>query len=524
MAEPFRRVERELWPLWLSLLVLVPVGLIILLERYDGLYGQDPFAYFDYATGPVRESLLRLRPLPPFYWPPGYPIVVALVSLVLGTSPLAGQLVSLIAGASVPVFTALLAHEIWPERGARVSSRFLVPMIAGVLVALTGQLWLWSSAVMADTTGLALATAGVWAAARYARTRAARWLLLAAALLAYATITRWIYGLVSVPVTLYVLPPLFRAGSPKRVLLHAAGAALCVVVILAPVVVPALIAYFRQSEGVIPFGGNFQVYDWHPRNALLREFTTADGVLRFKVPTALYYVLAPARWSFFTVLLAPLLLPGVWAVLRRGAAAPLMLLIGWAGVVYLFHAGTAYQAMRFTLAFLPPLAILTAIGASVVARWTPRPKRAIPGFGRTGPALGTAGFLLALGIMAAGGVFTLRSLISIKNDGLATVAWTEARVPAEARLLTFNLTSTFRHYSRLDTHELWAQDSARLATLTASGPPLFLLVDLPSIERQWRDRSPGQNLRWLERGPGLTELGEHHGFTLFRVGPIPPRP
>jgi 4-amino-4-deoxy-L-arabinose transferase-like glycosyltransferase len=536
VATSNRKRGPTLWPLLLSLLVLLPAILIVVLERYDGLYGQDPFAYLDYAVDALRESLLRLQPPPPFFWPPGYPIIVALVSFVTGPVALAGQLVSLLAGALVPVFTALLAREIWAVRD---SADRVVPLAAGLLVACTGQLLLWSTAVMSGTTGLAFATAGVWAAARYGRVRTARWLLLAAALLAYATLTRWIYGLVSVPVAIYVMLPLFKQRPWSRMLLHALGAALCVVVILAPVLAPAIPRLLDGSAELVPFAGNFQVYQWHPERALQREFTTADGLLTYRLPTGLYYVLAPARWSFFTVLLAPLLLPGLWAVLRRPRAATLLLVVGWAALVYAFHAGAAFQAMRHTLAYLPPLAILTAIGAATVARWLgaggpivdakaradeegetnarmdSMPRRIRP----TRLALVTAVFALALGIMMAGGVHETRRLIAIKNNGLDTVRWTESQLPADARLLTFNLTSTFRHYSRLDTYELWAQDTVALAALTSYGPPLFLLVDLPSIQRQWRDRSPGLNLRWLGSGPGLTELGQHRSFTLFRVGP-----
>src|SRR5690606_17901405 len=131
------------WPVLLSLPVLVPTGAMALSGRFDGLYGQDAFAYFAYATGPLRESLVRLAPLPPFFWPPGYPILVALLSLAAGPVPLAGQLVSLVAGALVPVFTALLAGQVWDDRAAPqgASGRVLVPLLAGLVAAFHGQLW-----------------------------------------------------------------------------------------------------------------------------------------------------------------------------------------------------------------------------------------------------------------------------------------------------------------------------------------------------------------------------------------------
>src|ERR671939_361586 len=158
--------EREIvLSLALAALVAAPAAGIAALRGFDGLYGQDAYAYFDYATASVRDSILHLKPLEAFFWPPGYPLLVALVSLAVGPLPLAGQMVSLAMGALVPVFTALLA---------------------GGMVAVCGQLWQSGIVVMADTTGLALATVSAWALARYARAGHLGWLAVASAALAWA--------------------------------------------------------------------------------------------------------------------------------------------------------------------------------------------------------------------------------------------------------------------------------------------------------------------------------------------------
>src|SRR5437868_2731714 len=169
-----------LWPdVLVGLLLALPAGAIAISRGFDGLYGQDPYAYFDYATVSLRQSILHLAPLEPFFWPPGYPLLVSLLSIAIGPTPLAGQLISLIMGASVPVLTALLVRELWPDDAA-------LAVLAGVLVAVCGQLWQSSIVVMADTTGLALATFGAWSLVRYARNGRARWLLFASAAMAYA--------------------------------------------------------------------------------------------------------------------------------------------------------------------------------------------------------------------------------------------------------------------------------------------------------------------------------------------------
>jgi len=146
------RLARRWWLLALGLVVPAAAGGIALFEHFDGLYGQDSFTYLDYATGALRRSLVRLGLPPPFFWPPGYPFLVAVASFATGREPIAGQLVSLAAAASVPVTTALLAQELWRRRPATAA------VVAGLLVAFTGQLWQSGVVVMADASARALAT------------------------------------------------------------------------------------------------------------------------------------------------------------------------------------------------------------------------------------------------------------------------------------------------------------------------------------------------------------------------------
>src|ERR671935_200217 len=60
---------------------------------FDGLYGQDAFAYFRYARA-LWPWLLRGEPLPIYYWPAGYPLLVALVLPLAGWGSAGGQAVS----------------------------------------------------------------------------------------------------------------------------------------------------------------------------------------------------------------------------------------------------------------------------------------------------------------------------------------------------------------------------------------------------------------------------------------------
>lgn len=517
-------------------LPILLVGLAVL-PRFDGLYGQDSYAYFDYATGSLRQALLQLQPPPPFAWPPGYPLLVALASFALDVTPRAGQVVSLLAGALVPIFTALLAYEVWSkgwERGAEGQeagrresraaghvSRFTfhaVPLLAGLLAALVGQLWQSSVVVMADSTGLAAATLGMWALARYGRYDAKpssmAWLLFAAAALAFAILARWAYALVAIPATAYALL-LARLGRRKAIS-HSLAAALVVMVVLSPMWLPALGAWASATGEAMPFAVDLHVYSWNPLNALRRQFVTADGLLSYSWPNGLWYALAPAHRFYFTPLLAPLLIPGLWAVLRRRAAGPLFLLVGWAAVIFLFHAGAPWQNFRFNLAHLPPLAILLASGVETAAAWLA--SRLHSQFARRLALLLLSGYLLAgMLLMAYGGRALTRGFVDRKNADLALVRQVEAEVPPGADLVTFGLTLTFQHNSHLPTYEIFYLDQPALAQLTSSGRPLYVLLDLENVERQWQGRPPQVNYRWLQQNTTLRPGAEFAPYTLFEV-------
>ena len=501
------------WPAALLLLALGLRAASLAGQGFDGLYGQDPYAYYKYAVGPLREALLHFQAPPPFFWPPGFPLLILLATFAVGVTPIAGQWISLLAGSLAPVLTYALACELAAdlEAGAPPAVRLpaWVPGFAGLLAAVHPQLWQSSIVVMSDTTALAAGTLGGWALARYARLGRARWLALSAAALAYAIATRWAFALVALPCAAYGVYLLVRRGRARgqgaRALAQAAGVALCGGLVLAALLGPGLLS---RSAGAAPgFTGDLAVYSWSPLNFARREFVTIDGVLRYRLPNGLYYLLSAGHPFYFTPLLALLLAPGLWLILRRRRALVLTLLAAWPALVLGFHAGAPWQNFRFTLAALPPLAVLAALGAAQAHAWlSPRFRWLLPATAAVG-----------LAWMLVGGWQLSRQFIERKRADLALMAAVTAQAPPQTQLLTFSLTDTFAYYSGLDTYELYALDTSQVAALAADGRPTLLLIDVNNVESQWLGRAPSDNYHWLRDGPGLDRLGQYQSYTLFKV-------
>jgi hypothetical protein len=238
------------------------------------------------------------------------------------------------------------------------------------------------------------------------------------------------------------------------------------------------------------------------------DFTTVDGHLQYTLPNGLYYALAPAEWWYFGPLIAGLIPFGVWAALGTRNAAMRMLVV-WAALVLLFHAGAPWQNPRFALAYLPPVAIMAALGFATLSSARGARFRA-----------GAAAYLMLGLVVSTGGSLVLTSrFIDRKQDDLATVQWVAAQAPPHVQLLTFGLTATFERYSDLETRDLSELSPAMLEPLVTDGRPTLVLLDLNGVERQWQGFPPWENYRWLREGPGLAPLGVHGPYSLLAVNP-----
>ena len=463
---------------------------------FDGLYGQDAYAYYDYAAG-LRIDLLHGRPPAPFFWPLGYPLHVAAMMIVLGEQPMAGQVISLLTGASIAPLAFLVAREaVRSSSLARVPSQgVLAGLVAGLIVAVGGQLTISSLSIMSDAVGLAWATASAWLVLRYARTQRPTDLLLAVCTWSVATITRWIFGLLALPWGLCVLLAWQRNWRSigvwrALVLTLLAGA------IVAVVVGPLLFSGAHM--------GDLQVVGWDPGNAFRREVVNTDGAWQYPMPMGLFYLQPLVAPSYVFPLLAPLWLIGLRALGRLDAPVR-VLSIGWPLVIYVFLAGIAWQNPRFSLALFPSLAVWVGLGFE--ALWIDRTRW------RRWLAM-----LVALSIAGAG-AWSLRvtsNFVAAKNLDLARVQHAVDRLPAGARLIDFGLTLALRHYTAFDVIEIYTESPDSLADLVC-GRETYAYLSVGDLEGQWRGLPPDVNYRWLRDEARLEELDRFEGFTLFRA-------
>ncbi len=477
----------------LTLFVLSLALRVALVAHYgfDGLYGQDPYAYYQFAEG-VRAALLAGDALPPFFWPLGYPLLLAGAFSLFGTSAMVGQAVSLALGAALTPLVYTLARQL----GIQVPGA----LAAAALMTVCGQAMQSSLVIMADVPALFWALLSAVILTRAPGDR--RTLFLAAFTLALGGITRWLTLGLAIPWALYTL-----SGWGWRLRLRETSIAL-----LAAALVIAPQWHYSATTPYPPLEHPW-VTGWHPQHFLQRDFTNPDGQFHYVQVNALYY----AQPFYDPYYLAPVftlfLLGGVVTTLRERQRRRLLLLVPWLLLPYLFLSGIPYQNIRFPLIVVPAVVILA--GAGLERLLTFRPARVpIP--------VRTAVFVVVLVAGAAHTASASRTVIDTfvtnQQRDKQTAHWALARIPDGAAVYTFGLTLTLQHYGdTLNVVEIYYETPETLAGRYVRGQADYLLLNLYNIETQWRGREPEAAYRWLADVRGLTEIDRYGYYTLFRV-------
>jgi len=498
-------------PLWIFVLALSVRLLIVSVTQFDGLYGQDAFAYLECA-----EQLTIGIPCGDFHWPYGYPVLAALFMRLTHASPFGAQLASILTGAAVAPLTYWTVAAIAP--GPARQHQKSIAVSAGLIAALSGQLILSSIVIMSDAPGLFWATLSACMLFQWERSAGnARldglWLPAAAAALAVATTTRWIFGGLILPFGIFTIivgrrrlrGARSQAAAPVTVCYPAeyasfalAALALCAILLL---------QLYLNSISPAPVLRHPWVVNWNPVNTWHRSFDNPDGHFRYPVPPLLFYAAPFIHPLYLSPLLTGCALYGAWQ-LRHSPA--FIILGGWIATLYVYLMGIPYENGRFPLAFFPPVAILAGIGVWALPSARPR----------SWPRW----LLLAVSLAVTLG-FTHRAFMrfdAATRQQLASIRYLGSRVPPASTVVTFGLSISLAHYTHLAVVDLFMHSPQSLRPIICGNQTAYLFIDEDNIESQWMGRSPATNFHWLRESVGLERTGTQGTWTLYRVRPCAP--
>src|ERR1051325_6948632 len=133
--------------------------LFLLFYKFDGFYGQDSFAYYDWSVS-FYNAITHFQIPPFYYWPIGFFLFTSLFSLLTaGNIELASLLVSLNAGTLVCSVTYLIASEFF--KGSDKKRQSFISYFSAFIVCFVTINLKASVVVMSDTLGLLLASLSV---------------------------------------------------------------------------------------------------------------------------------------------------------------------------------------------------------------------------------------------------------------------------------------------------------------------------------------------------------------------------
>ncbi len=487
---------------FLFCLALLGRAVLVIGNQFDGLYGQDAYAYYGYARE-LFHAVTHFQLPPPFWWPLGYPALLSIAFLLGGVNIASAQIVTMVCGALIAPLAYLLAHE-----AASYEYKNVAAWVAGLICAVGGQLAQSSVVIMADAPALMFATLGAWLLLRYARTRNVSTLALASFAVGMAVWTRWqnlIFAAVWV-VALGGIELAKESGKKREGMLRFVGALAMIGIVLLPQVL-------IRSISNAPLAGQSWLEGWSVGNFLARSFENVDGHFEYALPVAVFYGQVFLHPAYLFVILTPMFGVGVfvlgerlrrWTAHRTSLRAGSILLLGWIVGMYIFLAGIPYENFRFPLGLFAPIAVVTGIGAGWLwDRWRASRLRFV-----------WLGWIaVALLVMLLWQPRVLAPVLEIKAREIAHTRWLETRLLPNALLYAMSIDGAVQTYSQIRVENLWNLDPATLKR----DIPTYLYVDTQNIGQQWRGRLPDQLVRGLSETNYLHPLERFEGWTLFRV-------
>jgi 4-amino-4-deoxy-L-arabinose transferase-like glycosyltransferase len=500
--------RNELW-LVVSLFImsLLARTLIAAVYQFDGLYGQDSYAYYDFA-----RALSEGHAPSAFFWPLGYPALLAGGFSLFGESARVGLSINLLLGAALTPLVYILARQ--------TGCGHFGASIAAILMMACGQALQSSLVLMSDIPALFWATLSAVFLFHSWHVNRARWLALSAFMLALASVTRWLSLSLAVP---WMLAALLIWRGHWRDLSFAALAAL---VVFVPQV-------FYSHTNPYPTLNHAWVQGWSPGNAFEREFVNIDGHFLYEYVNAIFYAQVFHEPYYLAPVFTPFLLLGVAAILKRLELAIVIVLLGWILVPWGFLTGIPYQNIRFPLIVFPAVAALVGVGLQATAKWLPKMvAKILPVGARCTLAQMRIAYLGVIGLMVIGLLQTvsvsstiIHTFITNQQRDKALAHWARERIPAGATLFTFNVTLTLKHYTTLDVHDIFYETPETLAEkweierANDESKNDYLLLNVWDINHQWEGRAPQVAYQWLRDERGLLQMARFGNYTLFKIRP-----
>ena len=538
---------------------------------YDGLYGQDSYAYY-YQARAILHDITGQPPQPwqlfssdqLYHWPIGYHIHLILGQIISG-GVAGGRAITLFTAVGAAIILYLLVGELWPTASRR--ARVLSGLVAGAALPLVATYTRMGLSLMADVPALFWGLLGIYCCLRTwplpSKSDAcdshsafhvphSAFALMGGLSLGIAVLTRYASVFFVIPIIVYLLICRFSSHSDPHfsfLIPHVALVVAGFVLGILPQVAYLLAHNQIVLSGDVGDGYSAWLNNWSPANLFATTVTGPDGTSTFPQPMIVFYLLQPfydTDAGFLSGFYLPGLLLGLAVFVRHRMWAVMGLLTSWWLLPVLFFGGTPYQAHRFALTYLPVLLILTGIGAAAAVELAlqtlhekgltittaQRPTSQSPLASR--PSLFSRVLSICIAVVVLIGLalgaykgqgsvkgwMAIHESFKVDEQEVLTLARRAAGTytPQDPpRLVAFGLTGALYHYTQWPTIELYNSDEPVIARfLDAPGPHLLVLPEA-TMSGQWANTPLAARWEWMQQTYNLMPQGKADTYTVYKV-------
>ncbi|HEY6159774.1 MAG TPA: hypothetical protein VI112_01085 [Bacteroidia bacterium] len=440
-----------------ALLFFLLVPLLVLVFRsllgYSGLYGQDAHAYLRYSDSLLDFLKYGERP-GDFTWPVLYPLLGAVPALALGKADLALQLLSMLAFSGSLYFIYRTISLLCSKNGA---------LLFTLLFCLPSSYFLRMGVnVMSDMTAIFFCTACIFHALAFSMDKHKRHIIPAICFALAARLTREASVIVlCIPMVAFAMQLARNFYGWRFFIAIAISAGLAF-----------LVRWLNPNYTMI----RSNLFDeWSPSNFFLLEYgSPGNGFLHYHLPNLLF-VFTVFFHPGYLLLSAPLL----FFIRKEDFSRPQLFFFLLPLLIYLFFlAGFEHQNARLNAFIFPSLAVL----------FFPAFMRAMSKLKRKFQWII---FSLAGVMQLTLFYFAFDDFLFANREEKAIVAYINEHYPS-APVYTLGMEGPLMSYGK--DHIILSLDSVDVQL----GMNAVVLVNIPVMEVQWKDRRPMKNWKMLQ--------------------------
>jgi hypothetical protein len=447
---------------------------------FDGMVGQDSYAYADFASA-IRTGRASLAHPDDFAWPIGYPLLGAILSFTGWSIPFSLQLISCLSFSGTLIFVKKILKEIYPDSSEGQLLNYIL------LLGLLSPYYVRSSMLTTpDVLTSCSVIAGIYWIGKYVISGRRMDLLLGTLIFAWAFFVRYVSALLALVSALFVLQRWSRLDRNTKHLL----------IILIPLVIILMGTLFAGDlkkafeHGALEF--------WSITNFFNKTFATDQGYSDYFLPN-IVYIFYPFVHYGFTLLGIPLLLI---TILQRPWKIKFLQIVILSYFAYgFFVAGINAQNTRYLLPLFPLVLILCFYGYTEIVK--------IPVFVRFKSWIVTLLVITQVLLCA----FSFRSIFK-RNALEQEMAIVLNNTKQEVDLLySFDIDIALKSRGiPFRVINLWQKP------LDAFEPGALVLFNEEKFARQWKDKNPMINWDMLNEKYHMTMVCEFQNqWKLYRI-------